>query len=615
MRSVKTGRGTVRCRLAGMLEKKSSMSGPHHHMKHLKQQQQSRELVETIIDLVEQNDHDSLAFIARNCGVPPQLRHVVWPILLRYHPMCISPNIMSNVITWDPHCNSYSVVESQVEQSQEELDGVILHDLRKYFHSRGNGTVTGCTTSSSEVSTVNSMDISMLTVEDESVVLNALKRAILRFLNRWSKIFKYESGLAWIATGLAEWVPVQELSLGLEGPVVLSGKKHTHPHSHASSFAHSHNSGAASLSVTPTTGCSQSANVCLCYLYKEYPLPAKLRSKLPNEPVCSFDHTFERLVLVILHCPDTILAQKQTASHLNTNEPHPINYFPVISGGDLSYQTQVFFKVFSTILPELYQPFTEESVLQTSNRRVNWLYWWLKCSGARALQKQDRARLWDILLGWRPKPNMSSINFFLNYNTKKFDHLYKEPSKNHMNFLKSLAKNDPFWFPDLDLIPIGTPKYRFDYEILKEILRRNRYGQNAEDQTSIDEPQDDKIPYSLIDPHIQLLFVYVAILQYNEFKLLEFEETEISEFLTNVPMLSKADDYCYRKLYDTATISESSHSSSQEDLHKRPGSSNMLIEVGNDAKASHSFDDLLSMAGDIWRKWLWAELEESSIDE
>lgn len=589
------------------------MSSSHHHLKHLKHQQRNRRLIETIVELIEENDHDSLAFIARNGGIPPQLRHIVWPILLKYHPMCISPNIVSNVVTWDQQCRSYSLAQGKREETtQEDLESLILHDLRKYFHSRSNGNATGYNTSSSEVSTVSSMDISLLTLEDESVVLHSLKRAILKFLQKWSKIFKYESGLAWIATGLAEWVPVQEFSLDPEGPVVLTGKKHSH--SHISPFTHSHNSGTP-MSATPTAAASQNANVCVSHLFKEYPLPMSLRSRLPSEPVFPFDQIFERLALVILHCPDTILAQKQISFQHSSKESHLTNYFPVISGGDLPYQTQLLFKVFSTILPELYQPLTEESVLQTSHKRSSWLYWWIKCSGARALQKQDRARLWDILLGWRPEPNMDSINFFLNYNTKKFDHLYRNRFGKHADFLKSMAKNDPFWFPDLDLIPMGTRNYKFDYEVLKEILRRNRYGQNVEDQTSSDELQSDKIPPSLVDPHIQLLFIYVAILQYNEFKLLEFEETEISEFFNNAPMLSKADDICYRKLYDLTTLSDSNSSGSQEDLHKRPNSSNMLIEVGNDAKASHSFDDLLSMAGDIWRRWLWKELEESSINE
>lgn len=595
-----------------MVDKRGPTAGGHHHVKNLKQQKSCRRLVAEMVELVEENDHDSLAFLARNCGVPPQLRHVVWPILLKYHPMCISPNIVSNVVAWDPTANSYRLVESERnhkgDTSPEDLEAAIMHDLRKYFHSRSNGNGNGyTTTSSSEVSTISSMDTSLLTAEDELEVLEALKRAVLRFLDKWSQIFKYESGLAWIATGLAEWVPVQDNGLDDEGPVVLNGKKHSH--SHTPPFPHP--SGANSLCVTPTIGNSQN-NLCLSYLYKEYPLPRPLRHRLPKEPPFAFEQIFERLALVILHCPDSILAQKQLALQSNSKGPLT-NYFPIISGGDLTYQTQVFFKVFSSILPELYQPFTEESVLQSSNKRSSWLYWWVKCSGARALQRQDRARLWDILLGWRPPPDMDSINFYLNYNTKKFDHLYKAPSSKHREFLNSIAKSDPFWFPDLNPIPLGTAKYKFDYEVLKKILLDNRDGRSSDDQLTMKDTRDDGICYSLIDPHMQIIFVYIAILQYNEFKLLEFEETETSEYLNNVPMLSKADDICYRKLYEPESLADIANSGSQEDLHKRPGSSNMLIEVGNDAKASHSFNDLLNMAGDIWRKWLWSELEDSSL--
>lgn len=596
-----------------MVDKKGPMSGGHHHVKYVKQQQRFRRLVSEMVQLIEENDHDSLAFLARNCGVPPQLRHVVWPILLKYHPMCISPNITSNVVTWDSSTHTYRLVEGKKagrgDRSPEDLEALIVHDLRKYLHSRNNGTGNGyATTSSSEVSTICSMDTSVLTAEDELEVVEALKQAVLRFLDKWGRVFKYESGLAWIASGLAEWVPVAEGGLD-DGPVVLNGKKHTH--SHAPPYTHT--SGSSSLSATPTIAAAAN-NLCVSYLYKEYPLPRELRRRLPKVPPFAFDQTFERLALVILHTPDSVLAQRQLVFQSNSKESLS-NYFPIISGGDLSFQTQVFFRVFSSILPELYQPFTEESVLQSSNKRSSWLYWWAKCSGARALQRQDRARLWDILLGWRPKPNMNCINFYLNYNTKKFDHLYKMPSSKHLEYLTSVARSDPFWFPDLDSIPLGTTKYKFDYEVLKKILLNNRQGDHPEEQSQTDEGCDG-IPYSLIDPHLQLVFVYVAILQYSESKLLEFEETEISEYLNNVPMLSRADDVCYRRLYEVESLFESSTGSgSQEDLHKRPGSSNMLIEMGNDAKASHSFDDLLNMAGDIWRKWLWNELEDSSLDE
>lgn len=597
-----------------------------HHGKYLKYQQRNRKLVEVVIDLINCNDHNSLASLARSVGIPPQLRHVVWPILLKYHPMCISPNIISNVYTWDSVENAYCLLENGSSgNSQEDLERLIVNDLKKYFHLRHNNNSfknnnATKTASSSEISTVCSMDLLSLNLEDELDILESLKLALLKFLKKWSKVFRYESGLSWIATGLAEWVPVNgtdstheeksDIDGEDEGPVILNGKKHTHSPCHSPPYSYS-NVG------------SGYNNTCLSYLYKEYPLPACLRSKLPKSSPFTFDEIYERLVLVIMHCPDTVLAQTQLRKESLTKSENGLaqdkkpssvmNYFPVLSGGDLSFQTQVFFRVFSTILPELYQPFTEESVLQPSSKRTSWLYWWIKCSGARALQRQDRGRLWDILLGWRPEPNMEAIDFFLDYNTKKFDHFYNKVPKMHEEFITSLVKNDPFWFPDLDTIPMGSDKFKFDYNIFKEILRRNQYDQSAGEKTESYESNENELTFSLIDPHMQLVFIYIAILQYNEFKLLEFEETETSEFLNHVPMLSKADDVCYRKLYELTVCTDSSVTNSQEDLHKRPNSSSMRIEVGNDAKASHSFNDLLDMAGDIWRKWLWNELQDSSI--
>ena len=55
--------------------------------------------------------------------------------------------------------------------------------------------------------------------------------------------------------------------------------------------------------------------------------------------------------------------------------------------------------------------------------------------------------------------------------------------------------------------------------------------------------------YSLIDPHIEILFINMAILQYNELRLLEYEEREILEFINNIPMCSRTNDFNYRQLY------------------------------------------------------------------
>lgn len=127
-----------------MHDKKSPMANSHY-LKNLKQQFRNKNLIETTIHLVKCNDHDSLAFLARTYGVPPQLRHVVWPILLKYHPMCISPNITSNTISWDPITNDFILNDpflkskaptDKQDKSDDEnilpydIESIILHDLK-----------------------------------------------------------------------------------------------------------------------------------------------------------------------------------------------------------------------------------------------------------------------------------------------------------------------------------------------------------------------------------------------------------------------------------------------------------------------------------------------------
>ncbi|CCD26203.1 Oca5p NDAI_0H00290 [Naumovozyma dairenensis CBS 421] len=706
----------------------TSLPSSHHHLKNLKQQDRNRNLINLVIDLINNNDHVALAYIARNDGIPPQLRHLVWPILLKYHPMSISPNIDPNTVTWDSMTNKYHVIENSnnisinshtsrkvaslsssspspsspevkektKDPNTKDLESIILHDLKKYFHYKKTNSHNKINHSTSNVSNdtmtspshnnnnnENSNDTKLIpNINDENEVIDLLKTAILNFLSKWSRIFNYELGLTWIALGLAEWCSPcnsdnddsnnnndDEL-----GPLLLTGKRYYHQKNKLLMISNHHNN--------HNKESKDERSLSLNYLYQEYPLPNHIRKRLKlndkNSHLFNFDQLFERLCLIILNCPDTNLAN----TNINNDFP-PIdkisnltNYFPILSGGDLSFQTQIFFKVFSSILPELYQPLTEESSLQPTTIKNKWLYWWLKFSGAKALQRQDRGRLWDILLGWRPKPTVESINFFLNYNTKKFDQLYS--TTQYQLIEPFLKKNDPFWFPDLDSVAMGSKQFPYDYNIFKEILFRNRYdGTNSKNSstntmntntntsttttTTTIAANIPMIPYSLIDPHIELIFIYIAILQYNEFKLLEFEETEISEFLSNIPMLSKTDDFNFRKLYDpdslniptpstiinrstTTTTTTTATLPPNDNLFSQPlkptsinandntnssnnniatsttssasaSSSHMMIELGNDGKSSHSFNNILNNAGDIWRKWLYRELEETSTND
>lgn len=748
-----------------------------HHLKNLKQQYNDRKLIHLIINLIKFNDHDTLAFIARTYGIPPQLRHIVWPILLKYHPMCISPNILSNLVTWDSQTKSYQFLQplnkregnltsnlnnlnhlspissttSTLTNANEDLEYLIKHDLKKYFHKRINKSSSSSSSStlnkskinhpinenivsnpttpinenktfntsspSNNTSTTNNYNNNNNNIHkkySEKEIIILLKNAIMAFLNKWSSVFKYENGLAWVALGLAEWFPIMG---SINEPIVLTGRRHSKDQKDKSKSTNdennnNNNNDSNNYNIKNTDDYlpnKKHNDESINNLYKEYPLPQRLKDKLPEEYQFQFNELYERLLLVILHCPDTVMARDQINKEFPLQSTNMSNYFPILSGGDLTFQSQTFFKIFASILPELYQPLMEETDFpQTNSSKSTWLYWWIKFSGAKVLQRQDRGRLWDILLGWRPKPNMNSINFYLNYNTKIFNQLYKkhplgihrlnelslvgkitthslranviglkDPASQYYNIASKL---DPFWFPDLNSVPFGGSEYPYDYNIFKELLMRNKYDNSTSptskithnntplpsplssgnsssvslsdicgssedelDENENDQGNDDdenSLIYSLLDPHIEILFIYMAILQYNEFKLLEFEETEISEFLNNLPMCSRIDDLNYQRLYlmeelnssnnatvspnkklvksysisassSTITLLGNDKQDSKKDSKKNTTKSHMFIEVGNDAKASHSFNDLLTIAGDIWRKWLWKELEEN----
>lgn len=787
-----------------MSEKRHQIS-TNHHLKNLKQQEYDRNLIDLVIKLIDINDHDTLAFIARTSGIPPQLRHVVWPILLKYHPMCIAPNVLSNLIFWDPSSNSYRTVnhpddqkrstkpsdrrtaantnaeappqmtfiksdprfndESFIPQSPNvnktnsfsfdnstcsnnnfspgsppppgsELERRIMRDLEKYFHSRVslNSPREERDSESTAMSSTMSSPRLQPVMDYETEILTVLKKTIVNFLAKWSQVFRYESCFAWIALGLAEWFPPllfenpdPEDAYG--GPLVLTGRKHSHyPANTINRVEFESKHGSTSSGSANSTNDSYTHRPpysrFICHLYKEYPLPVVLQKRLPESYEFTFAEMFERLILVIFHAPDCKIASEELNKRYPSNSPHLTNYIPVLSGGDLGFRYQLFFKIFASILPELYQPLSEESTLQSNSSRSSWIYWWIKCAGSRSLQRQDRARIWDLLLGWRPAPNMHTINFFLNYNinNKHFSHIYATPpavlngdissetSSISLDFLKKLLVKDPFWFPSLDSIPLGTSKFQVDFSVFKELLRRHQSDRSSGEKlqfpqpshsstatiyslpsskssssTSLNNQSPSKLEwnpvavsklaslfsYSTMDPHIQLLFIYIAVLQTNEFKLLEFEEPEIMEFLNNVPMLSKSDDFNFKSLYreaDSLVTSSMTPISSREGNHGNINNNNnnsdnnndtaqvsvlrrhrvaplqrvekvlsfdaietagnrdqttvtssrsvsnvsgMLIEVGTDAKTSYFFNHLLASAGDLWRRWLHKELEET----
>lgn len=92
---------------------------------------------------------------------------------------------------------------------------------------------------------------------------------------------------------------------------------------------------------------------------------------------------------------------------------------------------------------------------------------------------------------------------------------------------------------------------------------------------------ENDLQWSQIDYQIQLAFIYVSILQKSESKLLEFDQFEITEFLNKLPVSQKVD-------------------------------SEFMLQ--NTDFVYNDFERLLKDAGELWRNWLWNEINDERND-
>ncbi|KAL6941978.1 hypothetical protein ACO0QE_003141 [Hanseniaspora vineae] len=665
-----------------------------------------KELVEQCLDLIEQNDHNALAYLARTCGIPPNLRFIVWPILLKYHPLVIAPNIMSNTLQFNINYEESNTTSSS-KSTKENTKSTNKNTKKKHKVSAKNAE-EGCYTSDEETEDITweyhkeentddeikeliKLDVAkyfMVKYDNLEFDENVITSSILKFLHKWGKIFKYENGLTWACLSLCEWVspvfdPESNEVLVLPGRSFHRNNVHTghslETNASAISDPQAHKASTPSANTAfNQNGKSDEAdhhqkhhhhhhhkhnhrhhtiqnNDIYIDLLKEYPLSKELQERvqkirnLHSERTChlKFSDLYERLMLVILHSPDikTIVENKKSK--------HNTLYTPLISGGDFNYNHSVFYKIFEACLNELYQPFTDQLI----NTRNKWLYYWLKFSSVRSFHKVDRGRFWDMLLGWRPNPD--NLLFYLKYNNKySYGHFYssnvpaswtvknenradlvkqeekidqqgrdadneasseqehvkksqtngKDPPQKGMSFLDKLFKycnnnEDYFWFPDLANMKLN--KDDPDIKIFQELMKKNSLNleENGENKDNVSklhnvkgsEPHHEKnslkFPYSILDIHTQQLFIYLSILQKNEFKLLEFEEAEIVEFLNNVPILGKNDDSMYKNLF---TSSHHSRGSESEHLTASPHGNPFSSPPAAEALSSNYFPTTLS---------------------
>ncbi|CCH42242.1 hypothetical protein BN7_1786 [Wickerhamomyces ciferrii] len=493
----------------------------------------TKNLIQLCNQFIKENNHLGLSLIARQKGIPPQLRHKVWPILLKYHPYVINPYLTSNVD----------------DDSQSEIpEGKIKHELLKYFRIRNSKDQDSNNSGSS------SPDQTTSPLEEE--IIRILEFAIIKFFKKWGKIIKYDSGFTWIALGLAEWFPpIPNSDYILTGRDSLNKEDSINKHvtqlsNLYPSFLNKDDFDSFSLDngnhdyLTNDSASDKSQETTTSSTTTQQQQHTTTNSM-------TFAEVYERLVLVLLHSnenddemdqvvnrPDDQI-EENTVDLISSNKLNMMEL--VFKSGNIESRISFFLLAFAKLLPELYKGFSEEEILNSnSNKNNQWLTWWLKYCGAKVLNKFDRGRLWDLLLGFR----LSYTNFGAKYYDnpkllKRFKKFYNDDDLKFDNELDVVFNTDSFWYkPSTDT--------------------------------------KNELKWSQIDYQIQLVFIYISILQKNEHKLLEFDQFEIQEFLNKV----------------------------KNNGYKDKNNEN------NDLSLNDEFDKILNEAGELWRNWLWNEIRD-----
>ncbi|KAI5961467.1 OCA5 [Candida theae] len=590
----------------------SKDSSPYHSEDHKPSFNYDLEIFNLCKEYLNTKNHHGLALIARQKGIPPFLRFKVWPILLKYHPFVLDPFIQPD----NEIINESSDVEST---SSKETSSSSLSSLssKGYFSQSESEYETRPESrkdsdASTEIERKIKKDISRyiqrlyylkshdLTATEKEII-HTLECAVLKFTLKWAKIIKYDTSLCWMALNLAEWFPPLPRT-----PWVLVGRDHSQK------------------------GSSLIASVVDDYSNYIDHIPGldKYLDELiyKNETISNmkFQDVYERLVLVLLHCPEpkTNMAvdgevphssdQKDERKQLKVNK----TTLP-ITGGTIEQRVSFFIFCLRKLLPELAQHFHEEQILSKFGCSDDeWLIWWLKFCGTKVWSKHDRGRIWDYLLGWRLKNPKRSFNYY-----------YEKLNYVNRNTLQKLGP-DVFWTvgsaenekPNVDL---RRNSFR---DLINEL--NNELHISKSDLSSASSPKSPNkskgdnnqpnlaIPFSRIDPHISLIFISISLLKSKENTLVELDQHEIRQFLSRLPSKSYKYNQKSRKRSNQSMNSSSNSRNGSPPLppNEEAPTSSIIIsnDMRNDKHKINFIDNIISEAGELWRKWLWSEFVEDS---
>lgn len=502
--------------------------------------------------LVDKNHH-GLALVARQKGVPPFLRFKIWPILLKYHPFVLNPFIQPDNEVIHKKRDSDSELDHDVSRD-DVLRGKIRKDLRRYIHRLKFSSSSSSSTSNSQSTTppnenihgVGSAHFGELS-HSELQVFETLEKAVFKFVTKWGKIIKYDLALTWVALGLAEWVPpIPKSSL------VLVGRDSNNGSTLVKDVFEDYSHYIESVEFGPEL------------------------QKLVDEDSMPFQDVYERLVLVILHTPEEGTRRRPSTGALDFKIDK--STLPV-SGGTIEERVSFFIYLLRKLLPELSQYFSEEQILNKfGSNDDEWLIWWLKYGGLKVWSRVDRGRIWDTVLGWRV-PNKK--------NERKNKYYYIEKMNISNKVLEKLGP-DVFWTVDDEDSEVPRNS---STKSLTEALNECKLTDT-----------EQMIPFGRIDPHIEIVFIALALLRSKENTLVELDQHEIRQYLLRLPSKSYNRSDKYKQYQEQKREEELGSSSPSDDERAHIVSNNNKVDF---------MENIIAEAGELWRKWLYLEMVDN----